>query len=340
MSVQTIKKVLGEVYGPLTSPSQWKPKRFGRTHGRYLWTDAFGVCNLISLYHVTKDKQFLEFADVLINDVHDVLGKDRAGRARLGNATNERPTLGGLRIGKEKEEGMDDGDGQYFHYLTKWMFALNRMTIATQQSKYNSWALDLAKSVHKNFVVKNLNGQLRMYWKISIDMSRPHTLSEGNLDPFDGYVTYRILQETAGTDELKDLISDMQKMVAARSNRRRDMYDPLDAGEALWICHWYPNEEWSVKLSRDAAKGIDVLYQMGEFDKIQEFRLAFREFGTVIGVKCFPSRMDEAWQQRADALLHQWDHQLYTRDKDITPVMYCSALMPGVWRNLSGVPFD
>lgn len=51
--------------------------------------------------------------------VHGSLGSDRQGRRRLGKATDEEPTLGGLRIGKVHEEGHPDGDGQYYHYLTK-----------------------------------------------------------------------------------------------------------------------------------------------------------------------------------------------------------------------------
>lgn len=55
----------------------------------------------------------------MVKDVHDVLGKSREGTARLGAATDEHPTLGGMRIGKSDPEGTSDGDGQYFHYLTK-----------------------------------------------------------------------------------------------------------------------------------------------------------------------------------------------------------------------------
>jgi hypothetical protein len=34
-----------------------------------------------------------------------------------------------------------------------------------------------------------------MHWKMSIDLRRPMVLSEGNLDPFDGLATYKLLQE-------------------------------------------------------------------------------------------------------------------------------------------------
>jgi hypothetical protein len=48
--------------------------------------------------------------------------------------------------------GHPDGDGQYFHYLTKWAFALAAMTQATGDTKYLSWALELVQRVHPAFV--------------------------------------------------------------------------------------------------------------------------------------------------------------------------------------------
>lgn len=49
--------------------------------------------------------------DKLVHEVHDVLGRQRDGSARLGPATDEAPLLGGLRIGKADPEGTPDGDG-------------------------------------------------------------------------------------------------------------------------------------------------------------------------------------------------------------------------------------
>ena len=75
---------------------------------------------------------YLDMADALITDVHETLGRHRHGaHLRLGRASDNSPLLGGLRIGKEAEEDEEDGDGQYFHYLTKWMFGMHLiLTIA------------------------------------------------------------------------------------------------------------------------------------------------------------------------------------------------------------------
>lgn len=48
--------------------------------------------------------------------------------------------------------GHSDGDGQYFHYLTKWAFALNQVAAATGEAKYLRWARELMQTAHRAFV--------------------------------------------------------------------------------------------------------------------------------------------------------------------------------------------
>jgi hypothetical protein len=36
-----------------------------------------------------------------------------------------------------------------------------------------------------------------MHWKMSVDLSRPAVASMGNLDPYDGLVTYSVLKTLA-----------------------------------------------------------------------------------------------------------------------------------------------
>ena len=110
---------------------------------RYLWTDSFAVFNLLALFRQTNNQCYGDLVRVLIEQVHQVLGHHRPDDARSGWLSGlseregaEHPTLGGLRIGKPlPERGADeppnarlewDRDGQYFHYLTKWMDALSR----------------------------------------------------------------------------------------------------------------------------------------------------------------------------------------------------------------------
>ena len=72
---------------------------------RYLWTDAFGVVLLASLWHELHDDRLLRECEWVIAEVERVLGRPR-----------------GIRIGEEP-----DRDGQYFHYLAMWIFALDRL---------------------------------------------------------------------------------------------------------------------------------------------------------------------------------------------------------------------
>jgi hypothetical protein len=70
---------------------------------RYTWTDAFGVVLLVSLYAELGERRFLDEAEWLVSEVDRVLGRPR-----------------GIRIGEAP-----DRDGQYFHYLAMWLYALS-----------------------------------------------------------------------------------------------------------------------------------------------------------------------------------------------------------------------
>ena len=70
---------------------------------RYTWTDAFGVVLLVSLYAELGKRRFLDEAEWVVSDVDRVLGRPR-----------------GIRIGEAP-----DRDGQYFHYLAMWLYALS-----------------------------------------------------------------------------------------------------------------------------------------------------------------------------------------------------------------------
>lgn len=86
------------------------------------------VSLLPARYGRTKEEQYLVQAKALAQDIHETLGRKRNSFERLPGASEERPTAGGLRIGKEEEEGRHmEGDGVYFHYITKMCLALERL---------------------------------------------------------------------------------------------------------------------------------------------------------------------------------------------------------------------
>lgn len=123
--IAIFKAALDQVYGPfdqtLDTISDWQAPALSPKSSRYLWTDAFAVINFVTLSKlstsVTEADLWKRRAERLIQSVHDTLGRSRDGSRRLKGATDEDPLSGGLRIGKEDEEGPDQ-DGQYHHYLT------------------------------------------------------------------------------------------------------------------------------------------------------------------------------------------------------------------------------
>jgi len=124
--LQRFKEAMQLVYGPFEtlppeSAATWSPPDApgaGGHRGRYLWTDAFGVVNFITLYRETGGQPvYLTLARRLAETVHAVLGSTRDGAGRLPGATADAPLAGGLRIGKPLATG-PDADGQYLHYLT------------------------------------------------------------------------------------------------------------------------------------------------------------------------------------------------------------------------------
>ena len=114
----------------------------------------------------------------------------REAVALLGDADEGNPTRGGLRIGKPlperaASEAPDERqewqrDGQYFHYLTRWMHALRAVGHATQSDVPLRWARELALTAHRAFSYRPRPGaRLRMVWKMSIDLTRPLVASMG-----------------------------------------------------------------------------------------------------------------------------------------------------------------
>ncbi|KAB2580194.1 uncharacterized protein LTHEOB_8986 [Lasiodiplodia theobromae] len=363
---------------PATTP--WTPPPASAGHrGRYLWTDAFGVLNFLTLHHhhqhhantntdsgngaattTTKTAPYLSYATALAQTVHDTLGRTRDGSARLPGATDADPTGGGLRIGKEEADGAD-GDGQYHHYLTLWMYALNRLAVAwrgaeeqggqeekeKEARRWNGYAVRLMQVIHPAFVHDRASGRPRMYWKVSVDLKRPLVLSEGNLDPVDGLVVCKLLREFEGEDDvLRDEMRDYEKIVATKWKNYAST-DPLDLGMTLWTAHHYAGkEQWATAFADKAKKDLKVLVDCGYFEAGIKRRLAFREFGTVLGIRC-ALQQEPGWEREAEKIIAIWeDAGVVPEPKDeaagnanasadlapITLVMYAAALDPGAFK--------
>ena len=298
----------------------------GSSPQRYLWTDAFAVCNFLDLYRQTRNEHYKHLALLLVDQVHAVLGRHRADDSRVGwiSGLNEQegakhPTIGGLRIGKElnerrPEEPFDerlewDRDGQYYHYLTQWMHALDCASLVTGDRTFNRWAIELAKTSHARFThVSPRKGEKRLHWKMSIDLLYPLVSSMGHHDPLDGLITYSELQATAGkysgiTPDLGAEITDMGMICEGKSWATDD---PLGIGgllsgaykmAQLIVAGSFTRPELLDTVLNDSLTGLTYFTKKSQLNLPAAHRLAFRELGLSIGLQAI---------ERLQGLLEQY----------------------------------
>ncbi|MCM2466842.1 hypothetical protein [Methanoculleus oceani] len=286
---------------------------------RYLWTDAYAVCNYLELFRRTGDGTYRDLALRLVDQVHHTLGRHRDDDSRTGwisglpeEEGEAHPTRGGLRIGKplpERKPGEPfderlewERDGQYYHYLTKWMHALSRVSRVTGDPVYVQWAVELAKAAHAAFThVPSSGGRKRTYWKMSIDLARPLVPAMGQHDPLDGFVTYSELRAAGGRIDLTPEIADMAGICRGGSLATDD---PLgiggllfDAGRIVQILEGsgriaqlagregFAHENLLASVLDAALSGLARFSGGGTLRYPADYRLAFREFGLSIGIR-------------------------------------------------------
>jgi hypothetical protein len=192
-----------------------------------------------------------------------------------------------------------DRDGQYFHYLTKWMHALNRLSRVMKEAITNEWAMELAKTAHAGFsYLPTFGRRKRMYWKMSIDLSYPLVPSMGQHDPLDGYITFCQLQATAERffkkspqADLKTEIADLAEMCEGQSWVTDD---PLGIGGLLFdagrltqlMAEGTLRQTDLLKILLDSARlGLESTIRTSPWKLPAEDRLAFRELGLSIGLR-------------------------------------------------------
>jgi hypothetical protein len=309
--------------------------------------------------------------------VHRVLGGFRPDDLRRGWLTglpaNEavlHPTRAGLRIGKplpERGAGerLDETlewerDGQYFHYLTKWMRALDQLARATGEARFSLWACELADAAHRAFV-HGPPGRKGIWWKMSVDLSRPLLTSMGQHDALDGLVTYSSLQATAGrlsqrprAPSLEEALADFRQMSAGADWLTTD---PLGLGglltDAFVVQQLMEGGDWRddrmlAGLLDAALPGLVAYTRRGDPWKPAAHRLAFRELGLATGLRAvqlmegrsvgerlrphlaavahhapLASAIESFWLDPAHRQPASW-----TEHRDINEVMLATTLLP------------
>lgn len=267
---------------------------------RYLWTDAFGVVLFVSLYRATGQQRWLDEARALVSDVERVLGRKR-----------------GIRIGEAT-----DRDGQYFHYLAMWLFALSRLGAIDE--RYRARGIALARDIHPAFVIPRRG----VIWKMKEDLSGPYPgYGLGAIDAVKGYVAYRML----GESELAAEIGEMKALIDAQY-RQLDITQDLGLGMMLWMSHFFPDEEWAQVQRTRSLRTLDRMWidPPGYFCREPGYPhvyFAFTNYGVSIGLQSVRATPDRV-KRLNDFFETYRSRDEYDRDA-ITHVMACSSRFPG-----------
>jgi hypothetical protein len=136
-----------------------------------------------------------------------------------------------------------------------------------------------------------------MYWKMSIDLSRPLVPSMGQHDPLDGFVTYNELQATAAKDPEKsrgnDLRSEISDIASICEGKSWPTDDPLGIGGLLFDAFRVAQLMVSGNLEQagliealleSSLIGLNSFVKQNSLSLPAGYRLAFRELGLSIGL--------------------------------------------------------
>jgi hypothetical protein len=277
-----------------------REERIWPTGKRYLWTDGFGVVLLVSLYHRTGEERYLAAAEEVVAAVERVLGRPR-----------------GIRIGEAA-----DRDGQYFHYLATWMYALHRLGLV--KPEYRQRGIDLVRQVHPAFVIPGTG----VWWKMEEDLSGPYPgYGLGALDAFQGYVVYRLLDPEGLAPEIGQM-----REIVEKSWESLVITQDLGLGMMLWMTGFAPGEEWA-RAQRERC--LAILDQMwidppGYFCRqpgYPQVKFAFTNYGVSLGLQTAG-----AWEERVkrlNAFFDTWRSGDEYDTEAITHVMGCTSHFPG-----------
>jgi hypothetical protein len=267
---------------------------------RYLWTDAFGVVLLVSLWHELRDERLLRECEWVVAEVERVLGRRR-----------------GIRIGEEP-----DRDGQYFHYLAMWIFALD--CLGAIDDRYRAKAIALVHDIHPAFVVPGTG----VIWKMREDLSAPYPgFGLGALDAFHGLVVYRRLDPAGLAPEIAEMTT-----LVERSYRTLTITQDLGLGMVLWMSHFFADEPWAVVQRGRALAMLDRMWvdPPGYFCREpgqRHVKFAFTNYGVSLGLQAAGERGERV--RRLNAFFDGYRSGDDYDTNAITHVMACTSHFPG-----------
>jgi hypothetical protein len=252
------------------------------------------------LHEELHDDRFLTEAEWVIGEVDRILGR-----------------AVGIRIGQQP-----DRDGQYFHYLAMWLFALKQL--GQIKPEYRQKGIELARAIHPRFVIPHVG----VVWKMIEDLSAPYPgFDLGALDAFHGFVVYRLL----APDELWQEITQLHELVE-HSYRHLHVTQDLGLGMLLWTSHFFPDEPWAATLCQRSLATLDSMWidPPGYFCREPSWpqvKFAFTNYGVSIGLQAVGASTERVERLNRYFATYQ-SGDSYDREA-ITHVMRCCSLFPG-----------
>ena len=210
---------------------------------------------------------------------------------------------------------------------------------------YVAWAAELTERAHRAFCQAGPGGAKHLYWKMSIDLSRPQVTSMGHHDPLDGLITCLEISRQSGAESgtgsqpLAGIITDLAGMCRGSSWTTPD---PLGLG-GLLVDGWrlaqlqgagvqLPAAGLLEEMLDAAAVGLSIFTRDNTLHLPAGSRLAFRELGLSIGlqaivrIESLVSRIPDSFSSQAvrlgsllDALQHYLDLREQIEDFWLAP---------------------
>jgi hypothetical protein len=159
------------------------------------------------------------------------------------------------------------------------------------------------------------------------DLSGPYPgYGLGALDAFDGYISYRLLDE----ETLALEIADMRALIDETFTDLVITQD-LGLGMMLWLTHFFPEEDWALLQKGRCLEILEYMWREdGYFCRdpdLPNTRFAFTNYGVSVGLQSV-----DAMQGRVQKLNAYFSQFRSGDDYDraaITHVMACNSRYPG-----------
>jgi hypothetical protein len=182
----------------------------------------------------------------------------------------------------------------------------------------------LARDIHEPFVIPGRG----VIWKMQEDLSGPYPgYGFGALDAFDGYVSYRLLDEEALSPEIAEMREIVNTIVGELT-----ITQDLGLGMMLWMTQFFAEEDWAViQRKRSLAMLGRMWMEEGYFARepyLPHVRIAFANYGVSVGLQAV-----DTMPEHVAALNAYFDAYRSGDEYDraaITHVMACNSHFPGL----------